>query len=285
MAKPSIDSEELNRQYLPSMTVPNPEALLQASARRSARVRKQLDSELDLSYGDSPGQKLDVFPASQAGSPVLIFIHGGYWRAPHVTKSLYSHIAAPLVQAGATVVLPDYDLCPAVRISDISAQIQRMAAWVYRRIKRYNGDCGRIHVAGHSAGGHLAGMLISTDWSGHRLPRELIKGTILLSGLFDIEPHRHTALQPDIRLTAREAKAMSPLKLPPQCRGPSLLAVGENEPDLFHWQSLQYAAYLREHRIRAEYLSTPGDNHFTITDRLGRARDPLTRAVLRQLFD
>ena len=116
------------------------------------------------------------------------------------------------------------------------------------------------------------------------LPRELIKGTIMLSGLFDIEPHRHTDLQPDIRLTAREAKAMSPLKLPPQCHGPSLLAVGEHEPDLFHWQSLQYAAYLREHRIRAEYLSTPDDNHLTITDRLGRARDPLTRAMMKQIF-
>lgn len=285
MTKPTIDTDDLNYQYLPSMTVTNADALLQASARRSERVRNRLDGELDLSYGESPGQKLDVFPGQRAESPVLIFIHGGYWRAPHVTRSLYSHVAAPLVAAGATVVLPDYDLCPALRISDISAQIQQMAAWVYRRIKHFNGDRKRIHVAGHSAGGQLTGMLISTDWAEHGLPQDLIKSTIMLSGLFDIEPHRHTALQADIRLTAREAIAMSPLRLPPLGRGPSLLAVGENESDLFHWQSLQYAAYLREHRIRAEYVSTPGDNHFTITDRLGRARDPLTRAVLQQIFD
>ncbi len=124
-----------------------------------------------------------------------------------------------------------------------------------------------------------------TDWAAEAgLPSNVIKGSAPLSGLFDIEPHRHSQLQPDIHLTAREAKAMSPMYLSPVAKGPCILAVGENEPDLFHWQSLQYAARLRQHRIRAEYVSMPGDNHFSLTDRLGNARDPLTRALIAQML-
>ena len=276
---------DLNYQYLPRLSIDNPERYLQTSARRSARARRKLECEIGIAYGDSPGQLLDIFPGRHGNGPVHVFIHGGYWRSPDVTRSLYSHVALPSIDAGATVVLPDYDLCPAVRVSDIAAQIRAMMVWVYRNIRRFNGDRQRIFVSGHSVGGQLAGMLLSTDWLQYRLPADLIKGTLLLSGLFDIEPHRHTALQADIRLGIREARAMSPLMLAPRCRAASILAVGELEPDLFHWQSLQYAAHLRKHRIRAEYVSTPGDNHLTITDRLGRARDPLTRALISRMFD
>ena len=284
MNKKTIDTDDLNQQYLPSMTVANALDYLEASDRRSARVRRKLDGKLGVSYGKSPNQLLDIFPAAEPNAPVHIYIHGGYWRATYVGRSTYSHLAAPMVAAGATVVLPDYDLCPNVRITDIVEQMRQMLAWVHRNIRRYNGDPKRIYVSGHSAGGQLTGMLLSTPWRDYRLPKEPIRGAAMLSGLFDIEPHRHTALQPDIRLTAREAKAMSPLKQEPLCHAPAILAVGGNEPHLFHWQSLQYAAYLRERRIEAEYISTPGDNHFTITDRLGKARDPLTRRLIEQMF-
>jgi arylformamidase len=273
---------DINLQYLPRLTVKNADQYLRKSAERSARVRKKLVCRIDVPYGDTPGQMLDIFPAARKGAPVHVFIHGGYWRA--LDKDIYSHIAGPMVAAGATVVLPNYDLCPTVRITEIVHQMQRAIAWVYKNIGKHNGDPKRIYVSGHSAGGHLTGMMIATDWSKlGRLPKNLIKGTAPLSGLFDIEPHRHSQLQPDIRLTAKEAKAMSPMYLPPFAKGPSIVAVGGGEPDLFHWQSLEYAARLRLHRIKAEVVSTPGDNHFAITDRLGDARDPLTKALIAQM--
>ena len=272
----------INFQYLPRLTVNNAEAYLQKSAARSARLRKKIACQIDVPYGDTPGQTLDIFPAARKGAPVHVFIHGGYWRA--LVKDIYSHIAGPMVAAGATVVLPNYDLCPQVRITDIVHQMRRAIAWVYKNIAKHNGDPKKIYVSGHSAGGHLTGMMIATDWSKEgRLPKDLIKGSAPLSGLFDIEPHRHSQLQPDIRLTAKEAKAMSPMYLPPFAKGPSIIAVGGAEPDLVHWQSLEYAARLRLHRIKAEYVSAPHANHFTITDRLGNARDPLTRALIAQM--
>ena len=156
--------------------------------------------------------------------------------------------------------------------------------WIHKNIRRYNGNRGAITVSGHSAGGHLTGMLAATDWQDQAgITNKLVKSIAPLSGLFDIEPHRHTDLQPDIRLTAREAKLMSPMNLPPVTTGEALVAVGGEEPDLFHWQSLQYAANLRAHGVAAEVLSMPGDNHFTITDRLGRSRDPLTQRILASM--
>ena len=280
LTKAQID--DINLQYLPRLTVNNVDGYLEKSAARSARARKKLVCRIDVPYGDTPGQMLDIFPAARKGAPVHVFIHGGYWRA--LDKHIYSHVAGPMVAAGATVVLPNYDLCPQVRITDIVLQMRRAIAWVYRNIAKHNGDPKRIYVSGHSAGGHLTGMMIATDWSKEgRLPKDLIKGTAPLSGLFDIEPHRHSQLQPDLRLTAKEAKDMSPMYLPPFVTGPSIVVVGGAEPDLFHWQSLEYAARLRSHRIKAEFISTPGDNHFNVTDRLGNARDPLTKALIAQM--
>jgi len=276
---------DLNYQYLPALSVSNVADYLRKSAEKSRRVRRKLDCLLDLSYGDSPGQVLDIFPSPTPDAPVQVFIHGGYWRAALVNKTMYSHVAAPLVAAGATVILLDYDLCPSVRITDIAQQVRKALAWVYKNAHHYNGDRKRLFISGHSAGGHLGGMMISTDWSRQgNLPKQLVKGSLLLSGLFDIEPHRHTALQSDIRLTAREARAMSPLNWPAQIKSPCLLAVGSNEPDLFHWQSLAYAAHLRAQHVNAEYRCMPGDNHFSLVDRLGRAGDPLTRAMIAQMF-
>ena len=276
---------DLELQYVARRNVPNADEYVDKSAQRSARVRKKLDCHLDVPYGDTPMQALDIFPAKKKGAPVHVFIHGGYWRNPGLSKDTYSHMAGPMAAAGAAVVLPNYDLCPAVSITEIVRQTRRAIIWVYHNIANYNGDPKRIFVSGHSAGGHLTGMMTATDWSQEgRLPKRLIKGTAALSGLFDIEPHRGlTEFQKDLRITAREVRTMSPMRLPPVAKGPAIVALGGNETHLWHWQSLAYAAHLRAHRIAAEFIATPGDHHFDITDRLGNAKDPLTKALIAQM--
>ena len=274
--------KDINLEYLPRLTVSNAEEYLTKAKIKSARVRRQLNGQLDVPFGNSLGQTCDIFQAPKRTAPVHIFIHGGYWRS--LDKDIYSYLAKPLVRSGATVVLPNYDLCPTVKITDIVQQMQRMIVWVYKNIKKFNGDPTKIFVSGHSAGGHLTAMLAATNWSKHgRLPKSILKGIAPISGLFDIKPHRHSDLQPDIRLTAKEAALMSPMYLEPKIQCPAIIAVGGNEPDSFHWQSLQYTAKLRKHRIKADFLAMQGDNHFSITDRLGNARDPLTKALIAQM--
>ena len=276
------EREALNIQYLPRLTVPDAEAHLEAGAKRSAAVRARLNCHLDIAYGDTPRQVLDVFPAAAPGAPVFFYIHGGYWRA--LEKGVYSEVVEPMVAAGATAVTPSYDLCPQVTIPAIVDQIRNAIVWVTNNISDYNGDPGRIHVCGHSAGGHLTGMMMATDWQGQfGLQEDLLRGAIPLSGLFDIEPHRHTDLQEDIRLTAEMAAAYSPQHLPLHFSGPVLCAVGGGESDAFKQQSKDFTEKCLAHGLECEYLAVGDDNHFEISDRLADPGHSLTKVILAQM--
>jgi len=272
----------LNAQYMPRQAVPNADDYLAAAAERSAMARNRLGGQIDLPYGDSERQTLDVFPASRPDAPVHVFIHGGYWRA--LDKSFYSEMAEPLVAAGATVVLPRYDLCPNVSVTEIVAQMRQAMSWVYHSIAHYNGDPEKVYISGHSAGGHLVGMMLATDWKREAdIPNTLIKGAVPISGLFDLSEHVNVDVQEEVRLTAEEIQHVSPVNLMPVARCPVVVAVGGGEPDLFHWQSLIYAAHLRRAGINAEVRSIGDDNHFDITDRLAIADDPLTQVIKAQM--
>ncbi len=144
----------------------------------SALARAELKPLLDVPYGDGLGETLDIFPAKQPNAPVVIFIHGGYWRS--LDKSDHSFVAPALRDMGACVVVVNYALCPgtpeqAVTIPDIALQMAKATAWVGRNIAEHGGDRGNITVIGHSAGGHLAAMLLGCDWkkTGPRCARGL----------------------------------------------------------------------------------------------------------------
>lgn len=271
--------EHLNLEYLPRLTVPNAEEYFDAAARRSANARDRMTCHIDIPYGATELQRLDIFPTPNPDAPVLIFIHGGYWRA--LDKSVYCDIAGPFVAAGATVVIPNYDLCPAVTIADIVDEMRRCLNWTYANIANFHGNPARIFLSGHSAGGHLTGMMMATDWQAEGLPRDLLKGAVPISGLFDIEPHRHTDLQADIRLTEEAAAALSPQNLPLTARCPVICAVGGGESASFHRQSKDFTEKCRAEGLPCDYLELDKDNHFDITDRLHRPGDPLTRALKR----
>jgi arylformamidase len=123
-----------------------------------------------------------------ADAPVLVFIHGGYWRA--LDKSDHSFIAPAFTRDGACVVIPNYALCPAVTIPQITLQMVRAVAWTWHNIARFGGDPRRIKVAGHSAGGQLAAMMLACLWPQHEagLPRDVSCARAGDLGLHDLEP-------------------------------------------------------------------------------------------------
>ena len=233
-----FDPDWLNAQYNNRALVPEYARHLAHWAEASALSRSQSDCRLDLAYGDGVAETLDVFPAPRPGAPVLVVVHGGYWRA--LDKRDQSFVAAPFVDAGAVVVLPNHALAPAVSVRHIVLQLVRAVAWVHRHIAAHGGDPARLIVAGHSAGGHLAAMMLACRWAAVApdLPPALVHAALAVSGVFDLEPLRHAPfLAPDLKLSAAEARALSPARMPPPPGGPLLAVVGGAESAEFHRQS------------------------------------------------
>jgi arylformamidase len=227
------DAAWYDTQYNNRARVPDHARFFAEWAMKSAAARSQIAYRPDIEFGDDPAERLDLFVPPAPGAPVLVFIHGGYWRS--LDKADFSFVAPPFVEAGAAVVLPNYGLCPAVSIETIALQSARALAWTWRHAATWGGDPARIVVVGHSAGGHLAAMLLSCRWKmlGDDLPLRLVAGAMSLSGLFDLEPLRHTPfLQVDLGLTPASVRRLSPAFFA-RPRGPLHALVGADESSEF----------------------------------------------------
>jgi arylformamidase len=227
-----LTPEFCERGYNNRAAVPDHAEYFQHWADDSAMARATLKSTLDVRYGKRPNETMDLFPGGGRRG-LLVFIHGGYWRA--LDKADFSFVAPAFNAAGALVVVPNYALCPAVSIEDITWQMLRALEWTWRNAAAHGGDRQRIAVAGHSAGGHLAAMMLSARWKqvADDLPANLIGGALSISGLFDLEPLRHAPfLQTDLQLTPASVKRLSPAFFP-RPKGKLYATVGALESDEF----------------------------------------------------
>jgi len=276
----AIDAE-INRQFMPRLAVPDHETWLNEHLALSETAHRTLPCRLDIPYGDTPLQKLDIFPAAQPSAPVQVFFHGGYWRA--LDKNHYSFIALSLAPAGITTVLVNYDLCPAVTLDDIVRQVMKSVAWVHRNISAHGGDPRRIHVSGNSAGAHLAAMALQHDWAADGLPPDLVKGACCITGIYDLAPVLRIEANAEIRLTPEMIDRNSPLRQRPRTPAPVVVAVGGDETPGWIKQSSDYAALLRRHGVPTEFMLIAGTHHFSITRSLAEPDGLLPRAIRRQM--
>lgn len=266
------DPDTLNAQYNNRALVPDFGDYFSRWGRASAEARRAFPCTLDVPYGDGPGETLDIFPSGHARSPVLVFIHGGYWRS--LDKADHSFIASAFSPMGACVVVPNYALCPAVTIPDIVLQMVKALAWIYRNIAAHGGDPRRISVVGHSAGGHLAAMLAACRWPVHSadLPSRLVKNGLSLSGLYELRSVRRTPfLQESLRLTPAQVEKASPawLAAPHVVAGRGTLctvAGGDESAAFIAHNLLMQNAWGKRVVPVCEVL--PGLNHFSMLDAL-----------------
>jgi arylformamidase len=249
----------------------------------SNRARATLDCRLNVPYGASEDQKLDVFPAAGAGRPVLVYVHGGQWH--YRSKDDVSFLAEAFVPAGVALVAPDYSLAPAVTLDEMVAQVVDAVAWTYENAESFGADPRRLHLAGHSAGSHLSAMALATISAGtQRLPSDIIRTTCLTSGLYDLEPVRHTSMNQWLSLDARAAARLSPRLHVPAAAGMLTLAVGGAETSGFRRQTSDFVDAWRAAGHPVNQVDLPNLHHYSMTLELGDPESPLFAAALSAIL-
>nr|WP_298684900.1 alpha/beta hydrolase [uncultured Dongia sp.] len=274
----ALSDETLNQQFMPRIAVPDHEKWLSEDLDRSAKVRAKLGGRLNVPYGPGPRQVLDIFPAKKPGAPILVWIHGGYWRA--LSKDHYTTVVPPLLAAGAAVVLVGYDLCPTVTLAELLAQTRAALRWVRGHAAEMGGNPDRLILAGNSAGAHICAMALQYDWPDDSGTADSIRAAALITGIYDLTPVPRIAVQQEVRLTTDDVERLSPMKLPVRSTAICLVAVGGNEPDMWIGQSRDYHAKLLAAGVSSDLMIMPGRHHFSITRDLADATTPLTQAVI-----
>jgi arylformamidase len=254
-----------NQQYNARAMIPDHPFIFTRWQQDSARVRRTTPGVFDLGYGDTADERLDLFPACRAHAPLLVFIHGGWWRS--LDKSDFSFIAPDYTRAGINVAITNYTLVPHATIEDIVAQQLRALAWLYRNAERYDIDRNNIIVSGHSAGAHLTAMLMAAAWPVYAddLPTDLVKGGVMLSGLYDLAPVQLADfINADLQLTTERVAHLSPAAMPQSWHAPFITAVGGLESDEFKRQNALIGMQWKNSHVRD--IALPGINHLTICD-------------------
>jgi len=243
-------------------------------AESSQHARATMTCHLDLRYGDAPGEAIDLFPARKGDGSCLMFIHGGYWRS--LDKKDFSFLAPTLVGGGISHAVVNYDLCPKASMEEIVRQMLRASRWLWLHAEDYGMDQDRLYVGGHSAGGHLTAMLMAAIWPvfDPQLPKDLWKGGLAISGLYDLRPLVDIDwLNVDLRLDEASAMRLSPAFMPPATRAPVMTCVGGDESSEFLRQNT-----LLGERWRSAFagdIPMPGKNHFSVVDGLADQASPL----------
>jgi arylformamidase len=274
------DAGFLSREYNNRELVPEHPQYMARWAERSARARSTMTCYLDRAYGEQPGETLDIFPARKGDGTCMMFIHGGYWRA--LDKKDFSYLAPAWVDAGVSLAVVNYDLCPRVSMEEIVRQMLRASRWLWQHAEEYGMDQDRLYVSGHSAGGHLTAMLMCALWPtfDRSLPRDLWKGGLAISGLYDLTPLMQVEwLNGDLKLDAQSAHKLSPAFMVPATRAPLMTCVGGDESSEFLRQNALLGGRWR--RSFAGDIAMPGRHHFSVIDALAEPASALFAGARR----
>lgn len=271
----NYSQSELDRQYDAASTVPSLDVFVTRYRESSERTRAELPNER-AAYGPGEREWLDLFPATKAGAPLFIFLHGGYWR--RLGANYFSFVADPVVRAGGACALINYPLAPAASLDEIVDAVRRAFAWVEANAApRLNAAPERIVVGGHSAGGQLAGMIAASAAAP-------LLGVFGLSGLYDLEPVRLSNVNEWLHLPdAAAAERNSPAVHLPNKGTRVIAAAGALESDEFKRQSRAYATACTEAGLDARSIDAEAHNHYTIVLELGDPAGELSGLLLGML--
>jgi arylformamidase len=290
-----MDQQALDDAYDQLVYAPNRDQLTQRRIANSAAARKRIGDPVRFAYGQTAIEGLDVFPSAPTqappasgggkggGAPVAIFVHGGAWRTS--TASDYSFLAEPFVRAGGSFVVLDF-----VTVDDAGGslfplveQVQRAIGWVYRNADKFGGDRDELYLIAHSSGSHLAGCAVTHDWPQQGLPRDILKGATLSSGMYDLKPVRLSKRSKYVKFTDAVEQELSPIRHLDRLATPLTISYGTYETPEFQRQARDFGAAVKAAGKPVELLVGEAYNHFEMLETLANPYGLLGRAVLAQM--
>jgi arylformamidase len=279
-----MDQQELDDAYDQPVYAPNRDQVHHRRQFNSARARGVLGEPLRFSYGPSRFEGLDVYRTQRANAPVAVYIHGGAWRSG--SSGEFAFLAELFVNAGANLAVLDF-----ANIDDVGGDLMAMAkqvragtAWVYKNAQQFSADPNKLYVCGHSSGGHLAGVVATTDWQrDFGLPKDVLKGALLASGMYDLKPVRLSKRSKYVKFTDEIEAELSSQRHLDRLNCPVILAYGTYETPEFQRQARDMAAALKAAGKPVTFLVGEGYNHFEMLETLASPYGLLGRPVLEMM--
>jgi arylformamidase len=279
-----MDQKELDDAYDQSVYASNQPLIAHRRKLASEAALKRLGLPERVAYGPTEIEKLDIYRTPRSNAPVNIFIHGGAWRNGQAKDSAY--LAEMFINAGAHLVIPDF-----VQVQDAGGSLMPMAqqvraavAWVYKNAARFGGHPDRIYITGHSSGAHLAGCVLVTDWQkDFNLPANILKGGLVISGMYDLKPVRLSKRSEYVKFTDEIEQALSSQRHLDKLNAPVIVAYGSQETPEFQRQNREFAAALKAAGKPVELIVGEGFNHFEMQETIGNPYGIGGRAALKMM--
>jgi arylformamidase len=278
-----MDQHELDEAYDQSVYAFNQRFVQERRNERNEMMARVLGKPDRIAYGAGDKEKVDIYKTKRANAPVMIFLHGGQWLSGTSAQGAYH--AEPFVNAGAHFVNVEFNNLPETN-SDLNPmvdQCRRAVAWVYRNAKSFGGDPNALHLSGFSSGGHLGGCVVITEWEKQGLPRDILKGAVLASGMYDLKPVRLSKRSSFVTIDDATEQALSAIRHLDKVHTPLVLTVGLLETPEFQRQSRDFAAALTKAGKPVKLIAAKGHNHFEMGESLSNPYGIMGRVSMEMM--
>ena len=283
MSVEPVVKQDLETAYDQTKWAPNMYHILARYAFLSDATRAVVGCPNSFSYGEEKQESLHVYKVKKRRAPIVIFVHGGGWRGGSTAECAFP--AEMLHAAGVHFIAVDFSTIAEAKgdLGILVNQIRRAFGWIFQNSARFGGDPHRLYIVGHSSGAHLAAMTLSTCWPDYGLPSDLIKGGVLVSGIYDLGPLRQTSRVAYVHIDDRVEHELSPIHQLSNLSAPLLIAVGTAESPEFRRQSQSYAEAAMKAGKKIQTIVGEGYNHFEILETLANPYGILGRNILKLL--